>query len=125
MDSNFDPGALLARSYELPRGPRVRLRLPGPGDAPAIGDLYVRCGLEAGELELARLLRFDPRTRVVIAATALVDSRETTVGIGSIALKADAPDTVVVDGQLTDGLDELLRRALIGRARAITAARAA
>jgi len=125
MDSNFDPGALLARSYELPRGPRVRRRLPRPADAPAVADLYVRCGLEAGELELARLLRFDLRTRVVIAATALVDSRETTVGIGSIALEADAPDTVVVDEELTDGLNELLRRALIGRAPAIAEARAA
>ena len=103
----------------------MRLRLPSPADAPAVADLYLRCGRKAGELELARLLRFDPRSRLVIAATALVDARETTVGIGSIALEDDAPDTVVVDEGLSDGLGELLSGALIGRARAIADARAA
>ncbi len=77
---------------------------------------------------MARLIRFDPRRRLVICATALVGSREWIVGIGAIDLVAPGephPDTVVVDAEQTEGLDELLTRALLGRASAIVRSRAA
>jgi hypothetical protein len=128
MESGFDPGALLGNSYALPRGPRVRLRLTQLRDAPAIRALLERGGLDPEDLEVARLVRFDPRTRVAICATALIGSSDTLVGVGAIGLDASPyaePDTLVVDAQLTDGLDQLLGRALVGRAEAIARARAA
>lgn len=128
MNSSFDPGALLASSYLLPRGPRVRLRLPQLRDAPAIGELLRSQGRGPEDLEAARLVRFDPRRRLVICATALIGARETVVGIGAIDLepgRQTQPDTLVVDRELTDGLDGLLARALIGRAAAVARTRAA
>jgi hypothetical protein len=128
VTSSFDPGALLASSYLLPRGPRVRLRLPQLRDVPAIRELLRSQGQEPEDLEAARLVRFDPRRRLVICATALIDARERIVGIGAIDLEPGhqtQPDTLVVDAELTDGLDGLLARALIGRAAAVARTRAA
>jgi len=127
MEPSFDPGALLARSYVLPRGPRVCLRLARPRDVPAIAQLLEREGIERDEVELARLVRFDPRRQIVICATALIGCTDTIVGIGAIELgngPSGQPDELVVDSHLTDGLDELLARALRGRARALAGARA-
>jgi hypothetical protein len=121
----FDPGALLARTYALRQGPRVRLRLARPGDEPAMRALAAEHGIEADSLPLERLLRFD-RRRIVISATALVGAAEVLVGFGAIDLDAGAePDPVLVDYRLTDGLEELLAAALSGRAVAITGFRAA
>jgi hypothetical protein len=118
----FDPGAMLAHLYSLPRGPQVRLRLPRLADAGAVRELFARAGVELTELELVRLTRVDPRSRIVICATALVDGRERVVGIGSIELRshdqaAAEPDWLAVDSELSS--------ALLGRAQAITRARAA
>ncbi len=125
MDSRFDPGDLVAHSYPLARGLHVRLRLARPRDAPGIEALLERLGLRAQELELARLVRFDPRCRIVICATTLIGSREVVAGFGAIALEAAEPELLLVDEQLTAGLGELLARALIGRARAVARIRAA
>lgn len=126
--AHFDPGALLARSYALPRGPRVRLRLPSPLDSEQIRDLYARSDEELTDLELARLLRSDLRSFVAICASALIDGRDTLIGIGSINISEDDGveyARVIVDHHHTDGLDELLCQALSGRAAAIAAGRAA
>jgi hypothetical protein len=126
--ASFDPGALLSRSYELPRGPRVRLRMARTRDEASIRALLAQHGLAPSDLELGRLVRFDPRNRVVICATALIGSRETVVGLGAIDLDDDRlrdPDTLVVDERLTDGLGDLLVAALTGRANAIARTRAA
>lgn len=121
----FDPGALLSRTYALPRGPRVRLRLARPRDEPAIRALTAEHGIEPDSLELERLIRFD-RRRLVICATALVGAGEVLAGLGAIDLAPGAkPRPVLVDGRLTDGLDDLLAAALSGRAHAITRPRAA
>jgi hypothetical protein len=138
MDSSFDPGALLARCYRLPGGARVCLRLARSRDLPAIARLCERSGESRTELELARLVRCDPRRRLVICATSLVGLAETVVGVGAIDLlvpearlfhrrerPAPVPDVLVVDESAGQGLDELIERALLGRARAITPARAA
>jgi hypothetical protein len=132
--SSFDPGALLARSYPLPRGPRVCLRLARVRDLAGIEDLLHRQGMTVSGLELARLLRSHPRQRMVLCATALLGSAETIVGVGSIELAhsgladrstAQAPTWVVVDEAATDGLEGLLHEALVGRAQALAASRAA
>ncbi|HSO97954.1 MAG TPA: hypothetical protein VLP43_03310 [Solirubrobacteraceae bacterium] len=120
----FDPGALLARTYRLPRGPRVRLRLPQSSDA---GEIQALGAARLTELELARLRRFDPRQRLVICATALIDGSARIVGVGAIDLDRpqDGPAVLTSDRESLEGLDELLREALIGRARALVRTRAA
>jgi hypothetical protein len=128
MNPGFDPGALLARTYALPRGPRVCLRLARPRDAAGIADLYRSHGHAPDELELARLVRFDPRRQIVISATALIDSVERVVGVGAIDLdegSADSPSFILVDELLTEGLEQLLADALVGRAAVLTRGRAA
>ncbi len=77
---------------------------------------------------MARLVRFDPRVRLVICATALIGSRESVVGVGALDLEPSRetqPDPLVVDAEQTEGLDELLARALLGRAAAVARTRAA
>jgi hypothetical protein len=106
-----------ARTHPLPGGPPVRLRLARRGDAPAVRDLLAARGIAASEVEVARLLAFDPAARAVICACAPVDGRETVVGIGAIDLKAGAEvDTLVIDEARTDGLGELLGEVLQRRA---------
>ena len=128
MDDYVDPGALLARYYSLPRGPRVCLRLVRRRDADGIRRLCERAGITLGELELARLVKFDLGTRMVLCATALIDSAETVLGVGMIELGVDrelVPRLVVADAELTDGLAALLRDALVGHASRLVLARAA
>jgi hypothetical protein len=116
VDPSFEHDPLLTRSYELPRGPRVRLRLAQGRDVAAIRALLRGTASERDSLDIGRLVRFDPRRRVVICATALIGSVETIVGVGAIDLDAPEPDIVMVDDELTDGLAELLTRALVVRA---------
>jgi hypothetical protein len=121
-----DPGALLGHSFPLGDGPRVRLRLARMRDLPAIRALFERRGVVADELERARLVRVDPRDRIVICATALIGSGEKIVGIGAIDVEPTAaiePSVLVVDDRASEGLDRLLAGALIGRARALTRGR--
>jgi hypothetical protein len=125
MRQSLDHSSLLTRSHELPRGPRVRLRLAQTRDAPAIRALLQRPGSAPAALDIARLVRFDPRRRVVICATALIGSAETIVGVGAIDLDAHEPDVVLVDDALTEGLGELLRSALVSRAAEFANRRAA
>lgn len=128
MSYSFDPGALLARSYGLLRGPRVCLRLARIRDLAGLEELFAAHGLTPDKLELGRLVRFDPRTQLVICATALIGAAETVVGVGAIDLDGGpdaAPDLVLVDERITEGLEQLLAQALLGRARALARAQAA
>lgn len=104
----------LTRTYPLPAGPRVRLRLARRGDRAAVRSLLAERGVAASDLDVSRLLTYDPLRRVVLCAFAPVDGAETLVGIGAIDLADGAePDTVVVDERLTDGLGELLGDVLV------------
>jgi hypothetical protein len=94
----------------------VRLRLAGPSDRDAVRDLLARRGLEAGDLELRRLLAFDPGRRHVLAAFALLEGHETLVGVGAIDNGEDAPDILVVDARV-NALSHVLGRVLTERAR--------
>ncbi len=117
MPDPLDTGALLSRTYALRSGPRVRLRLARRADADGVRALLHQRGIDATDLDVERLVLYDPGERVVICATAPLDGRETVVGVGAIDL-ADGvePETIVVDERLTDGLAELLHAALLGRA---------
>jgi hypothetical protein len=96
-----------------------------PRDAAAIRALLRERRGDPEELEVARLVSFDPRRRMVICATALIGSTDTIVGIGAMDLDADGPDLILVDDTAADGLEELLTRALVSRARQIAGRRAA
>lgn len=128
MAFDFDPGALLANFYSLPRGPRVCLRLARVRDQRGLEALFAAHGITAHEVDLARLVRSDPRRQLVICATALIGSSETVVGVGALPLDGDGPlrpSLLLVDEELTEGLDELLHDALLGRAKALRRGRAA
>jgi hypothetical protein len=123
MAQGHSPGALLAQYHSLPRGPRVCLRLARRRDLAAIADLYARQGIAVHDLSLARLVSFDLRSRLVLCATALIDARETVLGVGAIELERPAqPTLLVIDAHQTDGLDELLAAALVAHATAIRSA---
>ena len=116
--SAFDPGALLARSYPLPTGERVRLRLLRKSDAAAVRQLLVEAGATPDELEVRRLLSFDPRHRIAIAAVTPRPRAEALLGAGAIDLIPGAdPDAIVVDPSCGDALEDLLSSALRARAR--------
>ena len=111
--------SVFTRSHAPDRGPRVHIRLARPADRAAVHELLAGRGVEASELELKRLLTYDPFRRAVILASAPIDGTETLVGLGAIDLVEDAePDTVVVDERVTDGLGSLLGRLLVERAQA-------
>ena len=121
-------GLLLAHSYPLAGGDRVRLRLARQRDAEGIRELLKREGRDAGELDIARLIRFDPRRMFVICATRLIEAREVVIGVGAIALGEAAtaePDLLVVDQQRGAGIEDLVRGALVSRALAASRPRAA
>jgi hypothetical protein len=103
----------------------VRLRLAQSRDAKEIRALLERTGRDPQDLQLARLTQLDPSRRVVVCATALIDSMETVAGLGAMDVGADEPDLLLVDEELTQGLDELLVEALQARAVALARPRAA
>ena len=98
----------LRRTFPVPGGPPVRLRMAGPSDRPLVS---------AGELETRRLLAFDPARRHVLSALAPLDGTEVLAGIGAIDSGEDAPDVLVVDERFGPALGELLGRVLLERAR--------
>ena len=112
--------AVFTRTYALDAGPRVRLRLARPADRRAVEELLGGRGVAATDLDVRRLLAYDPIDRLVLAASAPIDGVETLVGLGAISLTdEDAEvDTLVIDERLTNGLGELLGQVLLGRARA-------
>ena len=114
--SAFDPGALLARSYPLPTGERVRLRLLRKSDAAAVRQHVV--GAVPDELEVRRLMSFDPRHRIAIAGVTPRPRAEALLCAGAIDLIPGAdPDAIVVDPSCGDALEDLLSSALRARAR--------
>ena len=107
----------LRRTFPVPGGPSVRLRMAGPSDRALLAALLERRGLPASELELRRLLAFDPARRHVLCALAPVDGTEVLAGFGAIDVGEDAPDALVIDERFSPGLGELLGRVLVERAR--------
>jgi hypothetical protein len=120
MAHDLDNVLSLSRSYALPSGLRVRLRLAQSRDRDAIRELLRAAGRGHGDLDLARLVHFDPRRRVVLCAAALIDRTETIVGVGAIDVDSARPHLLCVEASLLGGLPELLSRALRSRVSAIT-----
>ena len=95
------PGALLATTHDA-AGLRVRLRLARPSDA-----LQVRTFLEwhaphlAGEAR--RFTFYDPRERLVVAATAPIDGSERIVGLADMSSVSDERPLVIVDDRTPSG----------------------
>jgi GNAT superfamily N-acetyltransferase len=122
-----DPGAMLSTTHELEDGSRVRLRLARPTDAPR-----VRSFLEglSHETRTRRFLAptpavtdaivrhftfYDPRERMMLAATMLVESTERVVGLADAAFLATglAEIGVVVDDETQgQGLGKVLSEAV-------------
>src|SRR3954452_25640205 len=92
----IDPGAMLATSQELGDGSRVRLRLARPSDVPLVREFF---GGDAGvpDALVRRFTFYDPRERVVLAATMLAGSFERIVALCDAAF-VDLPQVGVHDG---------------------------
>ena len=107
----------LRRTFPVPGGPPVRLRMAGPSDRPLVAGLLERRGLPAEKLDVRRLLAFDPARRHVLCALALLDGADVLAGFGAIDAGADAPDMLVVDERFGPALADVLGRVLLERAR--------
>ena len=112
----------LRRTFPIAGGPPVRLRMAGPSDRPLVSALLARRDLPADELDVQRLLAFDPARRHVLCALAPLAGAEVLAGFGAIAFGDDAPDMLVVDERFGPALGELLGRVLLERSRSRRAA---
>jgi acetyltransferase len=106
-----DPGTLLATTHRVGEGLPVRLRLARPSDAPQVRGFLEGLSPETRHRRFLAAMRlvpdsavrhftfFDPRRRMVVAATAMVGSREEIVGLADVALQETgvAELAVVID----------------------------
>jgi hypothetical protein len=100
VDRALDLGALLATSYEIGGDRRVRLRLARPSDVPLVSEFLGGRSGEAPRELVRRFTFYDPRERVVLAATMLDGGRDRIVALGDAAF-TDLPE-VVLDHELED-----------------------
>jgi GNAT superfamily N-acetyltransferase len=122
-----DPGAMLSTIHELDDELRVRLRLTRPSDAPRVRAFFSGLSPETRERRFLaplpevdeRTVRhftfFNPRERLVVAATAPGAGVEEIVGLADIALLDTASadiGMVVDDAQQGRGIGTLLAEAL-------------
>lgn len=71
-------------------------------------------------------MQFDPRRRVVICATTLIDSAETLVAVGAAELDGTGePEVVIVDAEHSEALTQLLAATLAFKVTAAVGSRAA
>src|SRR4051794_34436487 len=108
---------LLNRFTALPNGIRVLLRLPHGSDRNALAELHERSGLAVTELDLSRLLRFDPRRRTAVCVTAWVGGTHALVGFATADHAADEPELVLTAEALAAELGALLTAAVFERVR--------
>ena len=112
----IDPGAMLASTHELPDGSRVRLRLARPTDLDRIESFLESAGTdERGR----RFAFYDPRERLVLAATSPAGNGEEIAGLADVTFRDDrAAVDVLVDGDAGGrGLGALLAKAAASLAR--------
>lgn len=83
--------------------------MPTPTDRPAIADLLARTGHETSAEELDRMLRFDPRRRMVLCAGSWIGSTRMVVGLAAVdRVPGTRPDVMVADERLAPGIRGLL-----------------
>jgi len=104
---------MLATSYDLEDGSRVRLRLARPTDVPLVCDFLAGDCAEADVSDelVRRFTYYDPREHVVLAATMLDGGRERIVALGDAAFD-DPPEVVVGDGLEDSRLADLMAEAV-------------
>jgi RimJ/RimL family protein N-acetyltransferase len=122
-----DPGALLATTHDAGDGLRVKLRLSRPNDqqrvAAFLGGLspetrrrrFFASSEAVPDVLVRHFTFFDPRTRLVVAATTPLDGSEGIVGLADVELIATglAELGVVVDDRAQGrGLGKLLTEAV-------------
>lgn len=118
-----DPGTLLATTHAVDGGLRVRLRLARPSDADGVRAFLDGLSPESRRLRFLHAMPavpdsivrhftfYDPRRRLVVAATAMDGRREEIVGLADVALLETglAELGVVVDDERRDrGVGKLL-----------------
>ena len=121
-----DPGTLLATTHELGTGESVRLRLTRPSDAPLVRAFLDGLSVETTQRRFftagspgATMERhftfYNPRERMVLAATLPVDGYERIVGLADMAvLDTGLAELGVVmdDARQGQGIGTLLSEAL-------------
>jgi acetyltransferase len=118
-----DPGALLATTHELDSGLSVRLRLTRPSDEPRVREFLERLSPETRERRflapmptvpeaaVRHFTYYDPRERLIVAATTLIGPSEEILGLADMALLATGLAEIGVlvgDEQQCRGLGRLL-----------------
>src|SRR5918999_93534 len=126
-DRYADPGALLSTAHGLDGGDRVRLRLARPSDAARVREFLEGLSPETRRLRflvpmpvvretaVRHFTFYDPRERLVLAATLPVDGRERIVGLADVVLMDTGLaeiGVVVADEQRGRGLGKLLSEAV-------------
>lgn len=121
-----DPGTLMATTHAVGGGLRVRLRLTRPTDAPAVRAFLERLSPETRHRRflqtmphvpdaiVRRFTFYDPRRRVVVAATSFEDGHEQIVGLADVAhLETGLAElaVVVADDRQGRGVGKLLTEA--------------
>lgn len=99
-------------STTLPSGQRLRLRYPQAADGVRVRRLLGDLGLRADDLGVSRLLRIDPRERIVVVATVIVGRYEEVVGVAAMDRFAAEPDLVVADEDRAPGAGATLQDSL-------------
>jgi GNAT superfamily N-acetyltransferase len=122
-----DPGAMLAGAHELDDGERVRLRLTRPSDVPLVRAFLERLSPEtrtrrflvplpgASDAIVGHFTYYDPRERIVVAATRFEDGRERALGLADAAFLSTGLaeiGLVVADEHQGRGVGKLLSEAV-------------
>jgi GNAT superfamily N-acetyltransferase len=131
-DALADPGTLLATTHAVGGGLRVRLRLTRPADGLLVRAFLERLSPDArhrrffsampvvSETLLHRFTFYDPRRRLVVAATTFVDGAERIVGLADVThLQTGLAElALVVDEKCQGhGIGRLLTEAIASLAR--------
>jgi acetyltransferase len=119
-------GTLLATTHEVGDGLHVRLRLPRPSDAKLVRGFlealtpetrrrrFLAATLHVSDELVRHFTFYDPRERLVLAATAPLGGRERLLGLADAAFKGGTPaefGVVVADGRQGLGIGTLLSQA--------------
>ena len=122
-----DPGAMLSTSHELGSGLSVRLRLTRPTDEPRVREFLEGLSPETrtrrflvatpavAQSTVRHFTYYEPRERVIIAATAPIDGREAILGLADMAVLATGLaeiGLVVADEHQSRGIGGLLSEAV-------------
>ena len=122
-----DSGTLLATTHRLDGGLRVRLRLTRPSDAGRVRDFLERLSPETrqrrflspmprvSQVIVDHFTFYDPRERLVIAATCPGDGGEEIIGLGDVSLVSTGIaeiGLVVEEAHQSRGIGRLIAEAI-------------